>query len=368
MIKKIIASFIIGSLFLFTGCNSIKNKVNNDKDLKESAKSIYFNNKIANSVAEDYMEALKNEDLDKIKNLSYKDIEKNIAISPSKDLEITGIKKAGVDQLGNRTIFKFYVTKTKKGEPKASLEQYYLEVKKTEDGEYKISELKSSDLYDIFLDKNKDKLKIRKDDEVEINTLIDLKSVPDKIYPKANVIDIAKVDVPKDSFSALEISFSGEKVAISTYKDGDSYIGVLDVDDAKEASSKEGESEGGKDEGGKDDKKDDDKTLGKKITSLDILTGCKISSLNFSDDDGYVVANYIKGDITRFKVYKNDGSIVSLRLDDIFAEDEYNLIYEKIKDNNIIMHVTPKVNSGNNGSDLIGRYKISLKDFKLEKL
>ena len=307
------------------------------------------------------MEALKSNDLEKIKRLSDKEVDKNIIISPSKELEITGIKQVGAAQLGNKTMFKFYVTRTKKGEPKADLEQYYLEVRKTEEGEYKVSELKSTELYNVFLDK--DKLKIRKDDDVEINTLIDLKSIPDKIYPKVNVIDVAKVDVPKEAFSAVEISFSGDKVAISTYKGEDSYVGVVEVEDAQETAAKEGE-----DEGGKEDEKNDDKTLGKKITSLDVLKGCKISSLNFSDDDGYVVVNYVKGNGTRFKVYQSSGSIVSLELDDIFAEDEYNLIYERIQDNNIIMNVTPIIKSNNTESGLIGRYKISLKDFKLEKL
>lgn len=169
--------------------------------------------------------------------------------------------------------------------------------------------------------------------------------------------------MPKEAFSALEISFSGDKVAISTYKGEDSYVGVVEVEDAQETAAKEGE-----DEGGKEDEKSDDKTLGKKITSLDVLKGCKISSLNFSDDDGYVVVNYVKGNGTRFKVYQSSGSIVSLELDDIFAEDEYNLIYERIQDNNIIMNVTPIIKSNNTESGLIGRYKISLKDFKLEKL
>lgn len=138
---------------------------------------------------------------------------------------------------------------------------------------------------------------------------------------------------------------------------------MVDVEDAQETAAKEGE-----DEGGKEDEKNDDKTLGKKITSLDVLNGCKISSLNFSDDDGYVVVNYVKGNGTRFKVYQSGGSIVSLELDDIFAEEEYNLIYERIQDNNIIMNVTPIIKSNNTESGLIGRYKISLKDFKLEKL
>ncbi len=50
----------------------------------------------------------------------------------------------------------------------------------------------------------------------------------------------------KKLFSAVEISFSGDKVAISTYKGEDSYIGVVDVEDAQETATKEGEDEGEK--------------------------------------------------------------------------------------------------------------------------
>lgn len=359
MIKKVIAPLIIGLLFFSVGCNRVNRAVNESEELKNSVESIYFNNEIAISVAEEYMDALKRNNLEKIKRLSNNEIDKNIIINPNKELEITGIKQVGAAQLGNKSMFKFDVTRAKYGEPKADLEQYYLEVGKSEDEEYKVSKLKATQLYSVFLDG--EKLKIRKDDDVEINTLIDLKSIPDKAYPKVNVIDIAKVDVPKEAFSAIEISFSGDKVAVSTYKGEDSYIGVVDVEDAKQTATKEGEDEGQKEE-------KEDKTLGKKITTLDILNGCKVSSLNFSDDDGYIVVNYVKGNGRRFKVYQNNGSIVALELDDIFAEEEYNLIYEKIQDNNIVMNVTPIVNSKDTESGLIGRYKISLKDFKLEKL
>ena len=40
MVKKIMASLIIGSLFLFMGCNRIINTVNDNKELKESVESI----------------------------------------------------------------------------------------------------------------------------------------------------------------------------------------------------------------------------------------------------------------------------------------------------------------------------------------
>ena len=48
------------------------------------------------------MEALKSNDLEKIKRLSDKEVDKNIIISPSKELEITGIKQVGSAQLGNK--------------------------------------------------------------------------------------------------------------------------------------------------------------------------------------------------------------------------------------------------------------------------
>ncbi|MDZ5254747.1 hypothetical protein [Clostridium sp. LIBA-8841] len=360
MVRKIIATLIMGLMFFSVGCNKVNTTIKESEDLRKSVESIYFDNQIAKSIAEKYMEALKSKDLNTIKSLSNKEIDKKIIIEPSKEPEITGIQQIGLSQLGNKAMFKFKVTRAKRGEPIAELEEYYLEVQKNQEEEYKVSKLKATQLYNVF--EEKEKLKLRKDDEVEVNTLIDIKSIPDKAYPKVNVIDITKVDVPKDAFSAVEIAFSGDKVAISTYKGEDSYIGVIDVDDAKKTAASEGEDEGKKED------KDKGKPLGKNLTTLDILSGCKISSLNFSDDDGYVVANYVKGNSTRFKVYQSRGDIVALELDDIFAENEYNLIYEKIKDNNIIMNVTPTNNSGEARNELTGRYKISLKDFKLQKL
>lgn len=360
MVRKVIATLIMGLMFFSVGCNKVNSTIKESEDLRKSVESIYFDNEIAKSIAERYMDALKNKDLNTIKNLSNKEIDNNIIIEPSAEPEITGIKQVGAAQLGNKAMFKFKVTRVKRGEPMAELEEYYLEVGKTQEEEYKVSKLKANQLYSVSEEKNE--LKIRKDDEVEISTLIDIKSIPYKAYPKVNVIDITKVDVPKDAFSAVEISFSGEKVAISTYKGEDSYIGVIDVDDSKKAATKEGEHEGGKED------KDQSKPLGKNLTTLDILNGCKVSSLNFSDDDGYVVVNYVKGNSTRFKVYQSGGNIMALELDDIFAEEHYNLIYEKIKDNNIIMNVTPTEDSAQAGNELTGRYKISLKDFKLQKL
>ncbi|EGT3616090.1 hypothetical protein FHH43_07570 [Clostridium perfringens] len=360
MVRKIIITLFMGLTLFSVGCNMTSSTMNEGEELKKSVENIYFDNEIAKSIAEKYMEALKSKDLNTIRSLSNHEIDRNIIIEPNKEPEITGIKQVGASQLGNKAMFKFQVTRAKRGEPIAELEEYYLEVVKTQEEAYKVSKLKATQLYGVFEEKKE--LKIRKDDEVEVNTLIDIKSIPDKAYPKVNVIDITKVDVPKDDFSAVEISFSGDRVAVSTYKGQDSYIAVVDVDDAKKTAATEGEEEGKKED------KDKDKPLGKRITNLDILNGCKISSLNFSDDDGYVVANYVKGNSTRFKVYKINGDIVALELDDIFAEEEYNLIYEKIKDNNIIMNVTPTKSLTKTENTLTGRYKISLKDFKLQKL
>ena len=59
---------------------------------------------------------------------------------------------------------------------------------------------------------------------------------------------------------------------------------------------------------------------------------------------------------------------MDLELDDIFSEASYNLVYERIKDNNIMMEVTPLASSTVIDTALTGKYKISLKDFKLQKL
>lgn len=361
MIKKWFCAFLGLFMFLSIGCRTNLGSSENAEDFKKSVKSIYFNNEFAMSIADKYMEAFKEQDLNTIKALSAREIDKNIIIEPSGEIKVTGIKEEGVSQMGGKAMFKYDVTRAKEGEPKAYLEEYYLEIDKTPEEEYKVSMFKAVPKYNIF--KEKEKLKIRKDDDVEINTLIELKNIPDRAYPKVNVIDIAKVDVPKDEFSAVGLSFTGEKVAISTYSGNNSYIGVVEIEDAEGTAAEEGKDEGDKKEG--DDKS---KTVGKKIVTLDVLQGARITNLNFSDDDGYVVVNYKKDNSRRFKVYQSNGDIVALELDDIFSETAYNLVYKKIQDNNIILDVTPVDGSSEADNTLTGKYKISLKDFKLQKL
>lgn len=361
MFKNLVLSLLLPSLFFLIGCRGIKEENKENKEVKERVQSIYFDNSIAIEVAKEYMEALKDNNIDKIKVLSDKDIEKSIKVLPNKSCKIGGIKLISTAQMGNKTLFKFNITRNRIGEPNSTLEEYYLEVMKNKEGEYKVSKLKSKELYEVFLEG--DRLKLRKDNEVSLGNLIDLKSLPDKIYPKVNLIDITKVSVPKEKFSPLEISFSGDKVAISTLGGEDSYIGIVEVQDSKETLAKEGE------EGEEEVKEEkEDKNVGKNIVSLDVLKGCKVSSLNFSGDDLYLIVNYIKGGATRFKIYETSGNIISLDLEDKFSEEEYNVIYEKIKNNEIIINVTKILEEKNDESDLTGRYKISLKDFKLEKL
>lgn len=360
MRKKLICILLGFITFLSVGCKNSDSEYKSEEEFKKSVESIYFNNEHAMNVAKKYMEALKNSDLNIIRGLSTENVEENIIIPPSGEVVVTGIKEEGVSQMGGKAMFKYDVTRAKEGEPKAYLEEYYLEVDKTPNEEYKVSMLKAVPKYNIF--KDKEKLKIRKSDDVEINTLIELDNIPDRAYPKVNVIDIAKIDVPKDEFSAIGLSFTGEKVAISTYSGNKSYIGVVDVEDSESTVSKEGEDEG------KEKEEDKDKTVGKKIVTLDILEGAAIKSLNFSDDDGYVVVNYDKEGARRFKVYQSSGDIVALELDDIFSEKDYNLIYEKIQDNSIMMEITAVKGKDKTDATLTGKYKISLKDFKLQKL
>lgn len=361
MRKKLICIFFSLITFLSVGCRSNNSGYKSEEEFNKSVKSIYFNNEYAMGVAKKYMEALKSSDLNTIRGLSIEEIDENIIIPPSGEVVVTGIKEDGVSQMGGKAVFKYDVTRAKDGEPRAYLEEYYLEIDKTPDEEYKVSMLKAVQKCNIF--KENEKLKIRKEDDVKINTLIELDNIPDRAYPKVNVIDIAKVDVPKDDFSAIGLSFTGEKVAISTYSGNKSYIGVVDVEDSKSTSTKEGE-----DEGKKEKKDDNDKIVGKKIVTLDILEGASIKSLNFSDDEGYIVVNYEKDGARRFKVYKSGGDIVALELDDIFSEKAYNLVYEKIQDNSIMMEVIPLESGEKTDAGLTGKYKISLKDFKLQKL
>ncbi|MGL5245377.1 MAG: hypothetical protein ACRC7R_09415, partial [Sarcina sp.] len=326
MIKKSLA-IILSSLFIFTmGCSK-----NSDKKANDVAQKVLFDNKISMEIANNYMAALAKGDLQGLKYLSNKDLADGLVIKPDNSMNVVGLRMEESSQRGDSGLYKYIVCKSKDDSANASLEEYYVTVKKAEEN-YKVDSVKAIPKYSAF-DENKS-IKLRTKDEVKLNTLVNLKNIPDTDYPKINKGDVSKVDVPKNEFGVLSFSFSGEKIAISTKDGKSSYACVIEIDDAKQTIAN-----GKKEEHGKKQLNEDEKIVGKKITTLDIYDSNNIKELKFTKDDSHVVVVCDVNGATRFNFYKASGEFIPLKLENSFKIDTYNLIFKSYQDDEILFDV-----------------------------
>lgn len=362
---KKIAISILSALMIFTvGCS----KYNTDNNLNKPVEELSFDNFQSLQAAKEFIESFRNNDLNKMKSVVSKKLKDGLPISPDTSIKINGVRLEEATQKGLNAVYKYTISSNNPSEPFGKLENYYLKVEK-EDGQYKVTSIKAVPEYEVF--KERTALKIRKDGEVEINNIIKLKNIPNTAYPKANKGDITEVKIPRDDYGVIGISYHGDKIAITTVGENSTYVCLLEVDDAitTVAPSLKNNQQGDSNES--DDEKDEDKVklLGKKITTLDVLSNLKVEDFTFSKDDNYISVNYINSNgAKRFNLYKNNGDIIDLNLDQLFPNDKYSVIYKDSKESEVFFQVVE--NNGAIGTNLnaIGNYKISTKDFKLTKL
>ena len=360
---------VLSALMIFTG--GCTNKSEHPEIIQKEMQSLAFDNVIAIGIASNFMQALSIGDVEGMRSVSTPELSDGLHVNLDDSIKVTGVRMEESTQKGIKGLYKYTVAKSKEGSTLSSLETYYLNVSK-EDGEYRVSSCKSVPQYEVF--KEGTQLKMRKDDNVEINNVIKMRNVPNAAYSKSNKGDIDKLLVPTNDYGVVGISFTGQKVAATTVDANSvkSYICLIDVDDAKATigqNTGQGGESNGEEASTKEEQDDKDKLIGKKITTLDIYKDAKVANFMFSKDDAYVAVNYdtVNG-VRRFKFYQSRGDLVDLKLEETFNEDEYNLVYKDCKDNYVYFEVTGVKRATEVVQNLIGSYKISTKDFKLTKL
>lgn len=363
--KKLLFVILILTIFV-TGCTFNNRRDTNNGE--NEVDTLSFDNDIASGISRNYMSAMAIGDMKGMRELASADLAKGLTLQPDNTFKITGIRLEETSQKGLNAVYKYTVSKGKIGEPVASLEHYYVKVKKDND-EYKVSSVKSVLLYEVF--KVEKHLKIRTDDNVEVNNITKLKNLPNLVYPKQNKGDIAKISVPKDDYGSIGISFTGHKVGISTTKENDTYVCIIEIDDAIPTDTKGGnidKNENKESNNIEDLLEDEDKLVGKKIVTLDVYSNVKVTSLMFTSDDTHIAVNYNKGGVNRFDFFESNGDLIDLKLKNIFAEDKYHLMFRDYKDQEIFFSIEGVKDADGVDQSLIGSYKISIKDFKLTKL
>lgn len=374
--KKIIV-FILSTLMIFTcGCYRSEEET---AQQKEEVINLSFDNNIASSIADTYMNAFAIGDVKGMKSLGSEDFQKGFDGEINTNVEVLGIRQENANQNGLNALYEYTIIKAMKNEPRAYLQSYYLTIGK-ENNTYKVESTKAVPKYEVF--RERDQLKIRKEDEVEIANIMLMKNLPDAVYSQSDSGDVVMLNVPNKDYGPVGISFTGQNVALSTTDGLSTYVGIVEIDEsvqtAAQSSGKSTGQTGGQGSSGSSGQSKNetqgeqiyfDKLVGKSISTIDIYSNITLKNIVFSKDDSYVAVNYeTENSVTRFKFYKVTGDIVGLDLDSTFSPTKYNLIYKDYKDDEVYFEVTGVKNTDGIVENLLGNYKISTKDFKINKL
>lgn len=353
--------FIIFSCILICGCN-----LNKKEDTKEPNES--FDMKAASNTIDTYMKYLMKNDVENIKKLYSKGLLKGTIKSENQNLKIVGYSLSDSSEIGKSGQFKVKVARVDLSKSFAVLDEYSIKVIK-EGNDYKID--KTSNIVDREAFIEGDKIKMRNKNDVKTNVVIDITNIPNYVFPKDDKANINKTAVPKNNFGIIDFSYTGDNMAIVTYNK-DSYIGVIKIDESASVQSQDSdEQQGDSKDGGEGGKKDGiEKTIGKNITSLDLLKDSKVEFVTFSQDEKFVMVQYTNANVGHcIRLYRvNSGDIADFKFEEKFPLDKVDVVFSSFDEDILNFDVISKNNSSESLSKLIGKWKLSLKDFKAVKM
>lgn len=357
MRRKVWILFSLLITILLSGCGSSKDNESKSEEEK-------FNTQIAKNVASNYMNALMTNNIDEAKkNLDTSIIEKT-KIESKSNLTLAGWKIDDSTEIGKASLFKIKTSKIMKDRPYSLVEEYKVKVSK-KDEEYKIQDISTTESQETFKENNT--IRIRQKDNVKTSLVVDMGGIPNYAYPKTDGAKIERIETPKSEFGIMTLAYSGSKLALSTKGNGKSYVAIITIDDSMQTQGGKGGG-GGEEEGGDSSSKPSKSgpreiPIGKKLSSIDLVND-DIELINFSKTEKFLCVQYKNQGGKYIKLYNSESSeIKSKELDDKFPKSRYNINFVRFEEESLVFEVNGKVNGEENG-----RYKLDLKDFKIDKV
>jgi len=353
-----IMAFILAVTLL--GCKSEKPQ--------EGGESNTFDIKSATNVVNTYMKYLMKEDYENGKRLYSQDLLSKLTPISDGEMKVKGYNMSEINEVGKSGVFKVKVTRTNINKASASLDEYTFKVIK-DGAEYKISEISSSSEKEAFYESGK--IRFRSKDNIKTNLIIDASGIPQYAFSKDDKANVYKLPVPRNKFTNASFSYSGDKLGICTY-DKDSYIGIIKIDESLAVQGGEEGKEGGA--GGEGDKSGSnvmprEKPIGKEITSVDVLKDCKVEFMTFSLDEKFMLAQYNKASVGKcIRIYKTDsGELIPVKFENNYPMDKVEIVFSSFDKGVVYFEVLSKGNVGKNEGDIIGKWVLDLKEFKVKR-
>jgi uncharacterized membrane protein YgcG len=370
-LKKILR--IIMAVFIMVNLTSCKGEKTNEEgqESKESQESFDIN--IATNILNTYMGYMYSGDIERAKDLySEKISEKGIEPYPT-DLKILSYKTDEVNEVGRSGVFKVKVVRGAADKVISVLDNYNIKIE-LNDKEYKLTEIGSNTEKEAFLEGEGIRLKDK--NSVKNNLIVDMSGIPYYAFPKNDGSMINKAPVPRKSFGMMAFSYNGERIAVSTKDENSSYLGIIQIDEtgasqggaaAGGGGTGDGGGEGG---GGGSSLIIKEPPVGKDITSLDIIKDGNIETMAFSLEEKVIMAQYkIKGKGTSLRVYDvESGELVDFKFEEKFPIDKVDVVFSSFDKDVLNFEVKEKEATGKDGSEMLGKWQLDLKEFEVKKL
>lgn len=370
-IKRLLCyTLVFISIMISTSCSKNKEEPKAEEEKEE------FDIKIAKNILDTYMGYLIKEDIESAKKLySKKLLEKDKGLSKT-ELKIFGYMTDEINEVGKSGLFKVRVARSNPNKSSCTLDIYNVKIEK-ESTDYKISEINSSVEKEVFGQNNT--LRNRSKNNIKTNLLIDFEGIPQYTYPKDDKGKVNKVVVPKSNFGIISFAYSGDRIAINTY-DKNSFIGVVKIDESLAVqgggsggggdSSGSGGGGAGGQQGGSSSVGAREIPIGKELTAMDLISDSKVELLTFSLDEKYILVQYTKPQLgTNIRVYDvASGDLIPVSFEDMFPIGKVDVVFSSFDKDVLNIEVVEKKTTDKSISQLIGKWQVDLKEFKLKKL
>jgi hypothetical protein len=354
---KLIIALVLTTILSATACST------NTK--KQSTAENPFDIKSATIVADKYMNDLMKNDMENAKKTYSKKLLKKSVNIQNPNLLIKGYKIDEVSELGSEGIFNIKVTRSDLKQPYAALDQYKITIIK-EGIDYKIDEIENSPEKEALFEDGGIRLKSKTN--VKSNLIIDDAGLPVYAFSKDDNSNVEKVSVPRSNYGILAFSYMGDSIAISTF-DKNSYAGIVKIDESIETQGSS-DSNGGKKANGGSNTPVREAPIGKEIVSLDIIKDSNIEFMTFSPDEKFVVIQYNKTDIGKcLRMYKtSSGELISYKFEEKFPINYIEITFSSFDKDVMNFAVSAKPNAPETAYEYVGKWQLSLKDFKAKKI
>ena len=357
--KKILSCLLIVFCVLsFTSCSK--------KENEEKPKVNAFEIKTATNVVESYMNFIMKEDYENGKKLYSKELSEKVSNMPISEMKIKGYKVTESNEVGRSGVFKVRVTRTSMDSSQSCLDEYSIKIVK-DGAEYKISEIINTPQNEAFVEDIG--IRFRDKKNVKTNLIIDKAGLPKYVYSKDDGARLYKVVVPTKEFSSINFNYEGDKLAVSTYNKN-SFIGIVNIDQSLAVQGSAANPTEQTGQGGASGEIAKEKPIGKELISIDLLLDCKVEFMTFSLDEKFLLVQYNKEKTGKYiRVYKVDnGDMIPVNFEKDYPVEKVQIVFSSFGEDTMTYEVIPKPNVNSSEADIIGKWKLDLKTFTVNKL